>query len=1012
MKHWPSLSRREIILWLSTLVWITALPQGISFVAQKYARETDTYEQFSHLFWIDEEVKQYLKSPEWAKQNIIDLSLVSFFFWKILPLLKRGKSSDMNYAISLLAPAISSWYALSNDTAKKNLASHSFWAFLTIWWISASNVLGSIYKIDIDQLSAERVSEFFWRDLERIKENQTVQRVLNRFRIKVHDNTKYPSIQESETWKKYIIIPIERFKEILPLIQSETEQIHIPRVVSNFFTNKDSRLESLKISSQYFKNMKKDLYEPIMDTSLKKEIYTLSARMLREEVTNLLIFSLITQFPFAGNAQTHLFKRTIQNLWFKLYHLAIANGAAVETAKSIKNRFEILCISYLFNRTLYFDAFTLTWVLFYNFWEKNESFDIEKRMWRVKSFLDWVLPIVWANIRPFLKNIDRIIYETWVTWEFQDSWKTINDKWWLDYNFTIIKERILSYARDIFISKEWEKFWNWQRQKMISNPQLNSNLRKSIVWFPLLSNLFEFDYESKFFDEIEDLYEGLSIDSKDIKTSKQSFSRFVDLVYFLVISHKNTSQKKIKKTIENTLSRKYNTLLLLYELVKNTSVDNPEKQVFVEHLEEMFFVDKDVWEAEVEEKIFEAFLDTVEHTKEQDAIRNYSIIYDLDFCVVSQSDVFWNIQSTAKMFQRCIRFLRYIEKKKGNKDGIYITLKNIFTSNVKSYFENRRMDNYRGPRKKDEAVIERNKKYVNFVKEELSLILTNSEVFYYNKLFSPNEELYIISLKTRVKNREFKLPFEKQIDLKPFFWPYTKTLDKQLGLLNEYLGRDNADVIKSLLLIQSPFITALVNVLESSLKIPQLHSLEKKHKIFLVSIITYFVSMNHQSYVWFIVWVDLLKKLVPWISTNEAIAEIGKIAVIGWSAAITGRVTNLTLGKHNPIKFYSIDNARSFREKEFQLIWLFGENQWKDMKMIIYRFGAIMWVTEVAIDAIVTTLTPNISQILDFSKPANIWTTVASIIATDKRRNIAVYTSQAVSMILSFPSLVKRFLKR
>lgn len=140
--------------------------------------------------------------------------------------------------------------------------------------------------------------------------------------------------------------------------------------------------------------------------------------------------------------------------------------------------------------------------------------------------------------------------------------------------------------------------------------------------------------------------------------------------------------------------------------------------------------------------------------------------------------------------------------------------------------------------------------------------------------------------------------------------------------MEHYAGKDNFEVIKILLLIQSPYITALKFTVKDTIeKLDKNGRMPEFSKKFIIWMTTAVLSMSTKSYIGMVVGIDLMTSILG-MSKEEAIQEAGKIAMIAGGNLVSGRTQNALMA--NDLKFYNITSLKSPEKLEKTFIQLLG----------------------------------------------------------------------------------------
>lgn len=140
--------------------------------------------------------------------------------------------------------------------------------------------------------------------------------------------------------------------------------------------------------------------------------------------------------------------------------------------------------------------------------------------------------------------------------------------------------------------------------------------------------------------------------------------------------------------------------------------------------------------------------------------------------------------------------------------------------------------------------------------------------------------------------------------------------------MEHYAGKDNFEVINILLLIQSPYVTALKYTVKDTIQqLDKNGRMPEFSKKLIIWMTTSLLSMSTKSYIGMVVGMDLMTSVLG-MTKEEAIQEAGKIAMISGGNLVSGRTQNALMA--NDLKFYNITSLKSPEKLEKTFIQLLG----------------------------------------------------------------------------------------
>ncbi len=122
------------------------------------------------------------------------------------------------------------------------------------------------------------------------------------------------------------------------------------------------------------------------------------------------------------------------------------------------------------------------------------------------------------------------------------------------------------------------------------------------------------------------------------------------------------------------------------------------------------------------------------------------------------------------------------------------------------------------------------------------------------------------------------------------------------------LGRNSREVIVMILLIQAPYIVAMINVGKKILSLlsKMLPAWAMKYA---AGSVAFVLSMFADNYVGEFVWIQLMQEIHPDWDMDKIIRFVAPLAVVGWSKVITGNAPNAIIKTVKKMYFSSLEDA-------------------------------------------------------------------------------------------------------
>lgn len=884
------------------------------------------------------------------KQDIYNAMLSAFYFTNILPLFLEDKANE---ALILSIPVATAWLGVSNEETREKWFTEMRDSFTSVIWIAWATGFASLFQVDIYNISNTRVKNVHGNQLKKAITDSTVQSILDTFNIVVDYERTTPKVNE-KTQKVHI--PVDRFREILPLLQSRWGIENLPDIISRFFGNVNRWALAKKTMK---KNVTPESIRKIdINPSTRDMLNSLAWGILKEEISTLFIISFLSQIPFLGNGQAKLLKPRIEYLAESLSYLALSNSISVDEANNLKNRFKALLTSFFFGRLSYSDIGIYIGAI---------AHSKEWPLTAIKAVLDgqgWM--IVWNTLSLIFWGIDNLLYESGVpnTYRFDGTskrdWGKIK-RWPADYA-----------AEVIFVATEYFNFWkNWNFspnnadivqwiKTAISDRSARALTPDSFTCCDTLEEL------SPFLEELAEIFGEIKLTDTQIHICGTTFTNYLELIYFLLLHKRTIWDEACKSKIDYVLNQNPYEVLDFLDILQSLPQLDPKSQEVAQFLSELFKPDHD---DNSEESIFDKLIDKFRNGVDYPELGRLISRFDLDLSIQAEEPIYGRVEYIAKALSINVRFLKHIETTDTEECGVYENFKDNFIANLDALYQ-----------REQEIGLQKFK----FYQVELVSAMTQEQIDFLNKIIPEDKEY----LKITITKKDIEDFDSLEVASKLFWWvshqtfwklfkTYRGTLELMFGRefksveslfkwFKLICGRDMFAIIEMVLLIQSPYITTIEQTITSVVGyIDRNGRLPEYPKTLMVYYAVYIISKYTKSYIWMTLWTKLMQELLG-MDEYRAIAESAKVANLwGW-AFITWKTPNAIIDTGN-IHHYGPSQITDPEITEDTLIaaaW--WEKEWKEIKRFESRIKEVLKITDEIADVAIIQLMPLVSDVVSF----------------------------------------------
>lgn len=928
-------------LWIAWLVWWV-----LSWDKEAVASISNNIEKPAHIS-DDVVIDMTWKLEKWDKEGfekalenislddrqvVLDFVLTWVFFWKIIP---KFLSWDIPDAMAITIPAVSIWYALSTHESQ-----HHFMAEMEEAWISVIQMMAIVsaiewVNINIENLIQSKVSEKFDVEISELSSPiWNVWKKLDKLWITVFssedENEEETRSVSVRNWK--VVISKEVFLEILPYVISWKNLEWILSKISSYSTKIDFKevkhIIDESIERNWFWEIDESEYQKQQELKFLWEVFMYEISLLISFVlTNQLIFWLW---------QTTLIKDKITELWLRLELLALNSWLPWDEARNLSKKFVNLSISYLPNR--------MAWTS--DLWPFMAALSKWWWMW-IAKMIDWVAPVVMANISPYLNWVDEILCSS--LWTDSNIWN-----WFLKTFFSnLIPNLHLHWKLVLHAWKTvldtawlvWEKFsWKdfsftseelWVRKRNFPFV-INSKKLEKVLDYPVEVVNLDDDEMVKALEECDYFLSQDTDISADYRNSKFWIKNISYLLFVLEQVYNRWTEEHKDKV--NAIFRKHiSKIRNLAEWISWLSSHSRKWLLLATSSRILSFVSifvdfkneaHESWEPKniFFEEVYSYISDSWNGLSWLDFSGSWLYVEDLELCFKESTYKYWNLKSISKIIWNNLDFLMFVKWKD---ETLYKKLRNIFITNILNIEDWSKktwwLSIYSSMISWSLVYLSSNASLdtIKFFEDEvLSDERTASIKESYKKILLAREQYWASNDNWDTENES--LDWKENIFWKVFN-SFSGALWKWIHWAEHTLWKNSFEVMQMIFMIQTPYVLAVKDTIARVIK--QLPSnTPDSVKEFFIGLWTYVISMFADNYVWLVVWIELAKDLL-WMDSDTAIEKFSKHAIYWWSKVVTWNSPNALFDAGLRDDFYFHENfTPSNDNKDFGVL---NQIDWK-----------------------------------------------------------------------------------
>lgn len=942
-----NISRRDVVKWIALVwwVWVSTLVSWVLLWDSKalasqaithkpdFLKEEDEETLMScfennDLNWLSNCLEKYWDN----KQVVLDFVLTSIFFWKIIP---KFLSWDVADAMTITLPAVWIWYSLSSDEVK-----HHFWIEMEEAWVSVAQMMLIVslvewVNVNIEKIIQENVTKKFDVQIsEMTSVNSKLWKKLYKLWVEVFDAPTQEEIEDSRSvfeknWKVYI--SKEVLLEIMPYLISWKNLEEIIWKLSNYSTKPDF----VEIKKIILENVEKNWFWDLEESfDERREELNLLWEIFMHEV------SLLTSFVFTNQLifwlwQTTLIKQKIIEMWLKLEIIALNSWLVWEEAKKLSKAFVNLSISYLPNR--------MAWIS--DLW----PFMAAKAKWWlpwILKMVDWVFPVVLANIHPYLSQAEEILKvslgkKSSINNSFSQTFVqefVPNTKLFLSLVLQSLKTWVDTLP---FPSHSFSDIWSLLSKNDCSRVKVNKKNHPFVINSKKLTSFIKWDssltwfIENEYDDVLSECETKIALDDTLCSTYTSNFFGITNIKDVFLALKKiyetwdNRQREKINEIFREHLS-KIKSLWENISQLKKEKHDNDFNKKADEILDFIkIFVEIDDNLSDISDLKEDFFAEIYSSLKQWKLPTNAEFpLEDLELTLKENTYKKGSLKSVARALSFNIEFLEFLFKK--DKD-LFEEYKDIFITNIiniETQWENNIL------KTKSYNLISSAFVYLKTYLSPESFAFFEENILSDTKMTQTFKESFdrVNNLWELYWNRVF---WEKEVswheksqlrkNFESVFWQVSWGFEKLIHFAEHNLWKNSFEIFQMIFLIQTPYVLAVRDTIARIIKkLPSTTPASVKE--YFIWLWTYVISMFADNYVWLVVWVELAWELL-WMDSLTAIEKFSKYAIYGWSKVVTWNSPNALFDSsvRDDFYFFSNFNPEIKEEKWFVLLWKINE---------------------------------------------------------------------------------------
>jgi len=864
------ISRRKFLdmsaKWAAWIILSTSVLWALAANFEQDKKSADNWKQ-KDTHNDNPEINKEDDSHEEAEHNknqiYIDHAATGLFLWYILPQFMKNEPEK---ALGAGVMGIAGWLSVSDDVSR-----HHFWEEMkdaSIWVGTMVAILQATEAIQVNYKKAMNKYLFDTQEkvIDHILQDDDVEKVLKKLNIQIDKDLEYPVSVHSDTqvngnkqnWGfdyTHIAISINKFSELLPLLVTNIE--HFKNAILRSIAHEDYHKQAKIILEKNWK-LDSSLIEWMKE--VKEDVLINEKELIKWRVVFLTQFIFLTQIPLFGVWQAWILKNEIKSISNSVKNLFKSAWYLQTDAARFATQVEAKLTSFLFNRFAYAsDIGPMTASGQIGSQYKNSL----KWVWKL---VEWMIPVAIANIKPLFIELDEI-FDNVVPWQKKSLKQQVK---WFPEDISDFLWKTFSNIKDTVWALNESKFTATGNQAYLNNRVISKEIHKIDPHMKLPFSYEDARVHLKDIRHFFDSYPKLSVNPVSINIWENTFGLYGILFYM-----ERLMQSKEFECYTEVQKRK--TRERINKILLHRSFDFTRVQKALHFLEHDSGNAKRLW------NFLDQYLPSVDYMvlNHDDLFEKITSLalqdtsresYDawLDWSIVSlPQHILASNTAIVDTLKKNIWYLWYLQ--------IYHP---EFGQVAKETFK----DN----------VIQQTK--VKALLPILSKVFSVKEIQEWNGIFDNTE--YIIK-----EGGKSTLDIENSVssEIREQHWfqkimeTYKKHAHNTFHKWEKLIWVNSWEVILMVLLIQSPYVTAVVSTVNHWLeKMPK--DLNPTVKKYIIWFITYFLSMFADNYVWEIVGHKLIMQNFPDMDPFDAIRFVGPLAVLGGSQVITGNSPNAVIG--------------------------------------------------------------------------------------------------------------------